>query len=129
MTIKWTIFYCYLLVESGKNILSDFSKLKTGEDIVYTIWMLAALPVFEMLILIIPFLMALRYKGWIGYMILTFTFLVEFLIGWYATNQKFATWMTIKIFISMLIYVVVFTMRQKNSDREKILLDEDSNEK
>jgi hypothetical protein len=109
--IKWVGFFLYQFIESGNSW--DWGKVNSREGFLYTAWMLLALPVLEIFILIFPFQLALRQKGRIVLFILLLTFLFEFAIGWYATNQRFATWMIIKLFFSMVLFYFFYKKQIK----------------
>jgi|AVFP01.1.fsa_nt_gi hypothetical protein len=99
MATKWVCFYLYQYLGSGSSWKWD--RVETKEDVYYTAWMLLVIPVVEMLLLALPIHLALRQKGWLMIAILTFTFALEFAIGWYATNQQLSTWMIVKIILSV----------------------------
>lgn len=86
----------------------DWSRVKTTESIIYTFGMLLALPLLEMIILILPFQLALKQKGWVAIIILIFAFVLEFIIGWYATNQNLEVWMVVKIILSVVLFFFMY---------------------
>lgn len=102
MTTKWVCFYFYLYLGSLNSWKWD--RVETKEDTYYTIWMLLALPMIEILILTLPIHLAIRQKGWLMIAILVGTFALEFAFGWYATNQQFSMWMIVKIIFSIGIF-------------------------
>lgn len=102
MGVKWLIFYAYQYFESGKSWTWD--KMETKEDVYYTAWMLLILPVVEILLLALPIQLAIRQKGWLMIALLVLTFVLEFAIGWYATNQQLSTWMIVKVFLSIALF-------------------------
>lgn len=104
--VKWICFYLYQYLESGHNW--NWEKIKTKEDLYYTIWMLIALPITEMIILALPIYLALRQRGWFMFSILSLTFVLEFMIGWYATNQQFSIWMIVKILMSISLFLLFY---------------------
>ncbi|MBB5282951.1 hypothetical protein HNQ92_001077 [Rhabdobacter roseus] len=104
--IKWVCFYLYQFLESRNSW--NWEKVNSREDALFTAWMLLALPILEILILIFPFQLALKQKGIIALFILLLTFSFEFAIGWYATNQRFATWMIIKLFFSVALFYIFY---------------------
>lgn len=99
MATKWIIFYLYQYIESGENW--KWERVKTQEDVYYTVWMFLALPIIEIMLLAIPLHLAIRQKGWIMVLVLVLTFTLEFAVGWYTTNQQLSTWMVVKIGMSM----------------------------
>lgn len=104
--LKWILFYAYQIIESGEKW--DWSRVKTNEDIYFTAWMLLALPILELIILIVPFQLALKQKGNLTILILLLAFFLEFAIGWFATNQNLETWMIVKIVISTVLFILLY---------------------
>ena len=99
MALKWVCFYLYQYLESGSGW--KWKRVETKEDVYYTAWILLVLPLLEMLLLALPIHLAIRQKGWLMITILVLTFALEFLIGWYATNQQLSIWMIVKIILSV----------------------------
>lgn len=99
MVAKWVCFYLYQYFESGNSW--KWERLETIEDIYYTAWMFFALPVVEIFLLALPIHLAIRQKGWIMLIALALIFILEFTIGWYATNQQLSTWMIVKGLLSI----------------------------
>jgi hypothetical protein len=99
ISTKWICFYLYQYLESGSSL--KWERLETKEDFYYTVWMLFILPIIEIFLLVLPIHLAIRQKGWLMVTILVLTFMLEFAIGWYATNQQFSVWMIIKIALSV----------------------------
>lgn len=75
--------------------------MDNAKDYYFTAWMLLILPAVELVVMIFPFYLSLKQKGWILLVALISTFVLEFAIGWYATNQQLSTWMVVKIFLSV----------------------------
>lgn len=98
--LKWLLFYIYQIIERGKYE-TWWDKATNTEGLFLAAFMLSALPIAELLILIIPFQFALKQKGWLATAILVFAFAIEFTIGWYATNQNLELWMIAKIALSI----------------------------
>lgn len=95
--LKWTLFYVYQFV--GGSTKWNLDKVN-GEGIFLAAFMLLALPLVEFVILFLPLQWALRQKGWITILLLVVVFGLEFIIGWYATNQHFEVWMAVKVILS-----------------------------
>lgn len=105
--LKWFFFYAYQLIEGGS--MGDWwGKSTNKEGILLAFFMLFALPVLEIIILFFPIHFALRQKGWFAIIVLLVSFSLEFLIGFYATNQHLETWMIIKIFLSISIFYIIY---------------------
>lgn len=104
--LKWVCFYAYQYIESGNKW--DWGKVQTKEDTLYTAWMLLALPVLEIIVLVLPFQLALKQKGLFMIFLLVLIFALEFAIGWIATNQRFAVWMVVKIIISAGLFFLIY---------------------
>ncbi len=111
ISFKWVCFYVYQIAQSNKDW--DWGRVKTKEDVYYTAWMLLALPVLELMILIFPFLLALKQKGELAVLILFIAFTLEFIIGWYATNQHLEVWMIVKIVLSMSLFFILYRNQLK----------------
>ncbi|MDB5143490.1 MAG: hypothetical protein JWQ66_2203 [Mucilaginibacter sp.] len=103
--LKWSLFYIYQFTEG--NTKWDFDKVN-GEGLFLSIFMLLILPLLEIVILFFPFYLALKQKGWIAILILILAFGLEFLIGWYATNQHFEIWMAVKIILSVGLFGLIY---------------------
>lgn len=112
IAIKWVLFYSYQYIESGNKL--DWNKVQNKEDILYTLWMLLALPLLETLILALPFHLALKQKGVFLLLILILVFVLEFAIGWFATNQKFALWMVVKLALSIGLFFLFYRKQLKS---------------
>lgn len=104
--LKWLCLYTYLLADSESKW--DWDKVKTKEDAFYTAWMLFALPIVELLVLFLPFLLALRSEGLKSIVAFSCVFILEFVVGWYATNQHIELWMIIKITFSIVLFLIVY---------------------
>jgi hypothetical protein len=104
--LKWLCFYIYQVVESKRDW--DWNRMQSREDIFYTAWMLLALPILEILILVLPFQLALKQRGWLVIAILLLAFVLEFIIGWFATNQRLEVWMIVKIILSMALFFLMY---------------------
>lgn len=103
--LKWCLFYSYQFLE-GQTTWSW--KSANAEGIFLTVFMLLAIPFIELLILLYPVILALRQNGWLRMMILSQVFTLEFLIAWIATNQQLASWMVIKIILSVGVFALLF---------------------
>ena len=101
ITLKWILFCGYQIFESGEKSNWNWYKVNSMEGVVYTLGMLLILPILEIIILSSPFYLALKQKGWVMIVILIVVFVLEFAIGWFATNQKFALWMVVKPALSI----------------------------
>ena len=110
VSLKWLCFYTYLLLNSKSKW--NWNQVQTKEDIFYTVWMLLALPIAEIAILLFPFQLALRFRGLWLLVILVFIFILEFTIGWYATNRHLELWMIIKITLSIVLFLLVYEYRK-----------------
>jgi hypothetical protein len=102
--LKWLCFYIYELAVNGFNWDSKANK----EGYILAAIMLFTLPLLECIVLFLPINFALKQKGWIMISILIFAFLLEFIIGWYATNQKFEVWMFVKMFLSIGLFYYLY---------------------
>jgi hypothetical protein len=113
IALKWILFWVYQIVESGEKSNWDWSKLNGWESIIYTSGLLLLLPIIEIIVLAGPFYLALKQRGWIMIMLLVLTFVLEFLIGWFATNEKFALWMLVKLVLSIGLFFLFFRNQLK----------------
>lgn len=104
--LKWICFFGYQYMESEKKW--DWDKMQSKEDTLYTAWMLLALPALEIILLILPFQLALRQKGLVMVIVLVLIFALEFAIGWFATNQQIAVWMIVKIIFSAGLFFLLY---------------------
>ena len=86
----------------------DWGKVNNTESIIYTLGMLLGLPIIETIILGIPFHLALKQKGGVLILLLILTFVLEFAIGWYATNQQLSSWMIVKMLLSIGLFWVFY---------------------
>jgi len=105
IALKWVFFYIYQFTTGGTKW--SFDKVN-GEGLFLAAFMLLILPLVEMVVLFFPFQFALKQKGWLAILILIVTFGLEFLIGWFATNQHFAVWMAIKIALSAVLFGLMY---------------------
>ena len=103
--LKWTLFYVYQF--TGGSTRWSFDKVN-GEGFFLATFMLIALPLVELVVLFFPLQLALRLKGWITTLILILVFGLEFVIGWFATNQNFEDWMAVKVALSVVLFVVMY---------------------
>ncbi|MBB5648913.1 hypothetical protein [Pedobacter cryoconitis] len=103
--LKWTLFYIYQFTEGSTRW--SFNKVN-GEGLFLAAFMLLALPLIELVILFFPLQLALKQKGWIAMLLLIATFGLEFIIGWFATNQHFEIWMAVKIGLSILLFLFMY---------------------
>lgn len=102
--LKWIFFYIYQF--AGSNI--KWNQTTNYEGRILGAFMLLALPILEIITLILPFYLAMKKKGWTAIPILILVFVVEFLIGWYATNQHIEVWMVVKIVLSMSLFYLMY---------------------
>ena len=101
--LKWIIFYIYQFIESvieSGNQGKWWGHATNKEGLLLAAFMLFALPLVEIIVLIFPLQFALKQNGWTAIIILILSFGLEFIIGWYATNQHFEVWMIVKIIVS-----------------------------
>ena len=105
IALKWIFFYICQFTTGGTKW--SFDKVN-GEGLFLAAFMLLILPLVEMVVLFFPFQFALKQRGWLTILILIVTFGLEFLIGWYATNQHFAVWMMIKIALSAVLFGIMY---------------------
>lgn len=103
--LKWVLFYAYQFIEG--NPKWNFEKAN-GEGLFLAAFMLLALPLVELVVLYYPFQLALKQKGWIAILLLIVTFGLEFIIGWYATNQYLEVWMIVKIVLSAVLFGLMY---------------------
>lgn len=66
------------------------------------------------LILALPFHLALKQKGVFLLLILILVFVLEFAIGWFATNQKFALWVVVKLALSIGLFFLFYRKQLKS---------------
>ena len=104
--LKWICFFIYQFIESGNEL--NWGQPTNYEGRLLAAFMLLTLPILEIIVLIFPFQFALKQRGWKTILILVFAFMLEFLIGWYATNQKLATWMIVKLIFSIIIFYSMY---------------------
>ncbi len=105
--LKWALFYAYQFV--GSDSKWDWSGKSTNkEGVLLAAFMLLTLPFLEIIVLFFPFQWALKQKGLPAIIILMLSFTAEFIIGWYATNQHFETWMSVKIALSILLFYIMY---------------------
>jgi hypothetical protein len=105
IALKWILFYIYQFV-TGTTKWS-FDKVN-GEGLFLAAFMLLILPLIELVVLFFPIKWALKQSSWLTILILIITFGLEFLIGWYATNQHFETWMMVKIVLSVILFLLFY---------------------
>lgn len=110
ISLKWLMFYIYQF--STGDTKWNFGDANT-EGIFLGVFMLTILPLIETFVLFFLFKWALKKHGWIMISILVGTFSLEYLIGWFATNQYFATWMLIKIVLSIFLFLLVYRKKIK----------------
>lgn len=103
--LKWTFFYIYQF--STCNTKWNFSKANS-EGIFLAAFMLLIIPLTELVILYLPFYAALKQRGWIAMLILAGAFGLEFIISWFATNQRYETWMLVKLILSITLFFVIY---------------------
>lgn len=108
--LKWTLFYIYQF--TGSDTKWEWNKAN-DEGLFLAAFMLLALPLIELAVLFFPLLLALRQKGWIAILLLIVTFGLEFIIGWAATNQRFETWMVVKIALSIGLFLLMYKKQLK----------------
>lgn len=103
MISKWILFYSYIFYESKGGW--NWERVRTIDAILYTVWMIASLPVIEMIIMVVPLHLAIRQqRRAVKFMILILCFAVEFFVSFYATNEQLSEWMIIKIILSVVIF-------------------------
>jgi hypothetical protein len=100
---KWLCFYAYQLTLSHVNW-----KTPNLEGFFLATFMVLAWPILEIIVLWIPFHLAFKQKGITQILILLSAFILEFVLGWYITNQKFETWMLMKLFLSVGIFTLIY---------------------
>lgn len=103
--LKWTLFYIYQF--TGSHTQWSWNKVN-GEGLFLAAFMLLALPLVELFILFFPLQLALKQKGWKVISLLIATFGLEFITGWVATNQRFETWMIVKIVLSVGLFWLMY---------------------
>lgn len=107
ISIKWILFYIYQFIESSSR--SKWGNDSTNMDgILLAIFMLGVLPLIETVLLFFPLQLALGKKGLPAILILIFSFALEFFIGWYITNEHFEVWMVVKIFLSVVLFYLIY---------------------
>lgn len=99
--LKWTLFYTYQFIEGSTKW--NWDKVN-AEGIFLAVFMLLALPLVELVVLFFPFQWVLKQKGLMTILLLAIAFGLEFIIGWYATNQHFEVWMVVKILLSAVLF-------------------------
>jgi hypothetical protein len=102
--LKWLCFYIYEFAESDFKL----NPKANNDGYILAAVMLFTLPLLEIIVLVLPINFALKQKGWIMISILIFAFLIEFIMGWYATNQKFEVWMFVKIILSIGLFYYLY---------------------
>lgn len=108
IALKWTLFYIYQFIEG--SIKCKFDNVN-GEGLLLATFMLLAIPLIEIVVLFFPLNFALRQRGWIAMLLLIVVFCLEFVIGWYMTNQHFAAWMIVKIVLSVSLFLLLYRKR------------------
>jgi len=108
IVLKWVLFYIYQFTEG--NTKWSFYKVN-GEGLFLAAFMLLILPLAEIAILFFPFHFALKQNGKLTVLILIVAFGLEFLLGWYAINQHFETWMAVKIILSAGLFWLMYRKR------------------
>ncbi len=111
MTAKWLIFYIWTFGICENNW--EWSRVKSIEDIYYTIVMLLLFPFIEIVILALPMYLTIHQKRWSMAMFLALFFILEFTLGWYSTNQHFSSWMFEKIILSIILFYIFFKKQIK----------------
>ncbi|TAN16697.1 MAG: hypothetical protein EPN37_07930 [Chitinophagaceae bacterium] len=106
------IFSQYIILFTYFFLISDgnwhWGNLGNKQDIFFAIWMLFSLPVIEIILLIVPTIIALRKQGIKRLYILFLAFVLEFFICWFMTNQEIETWMIVKSTLSVILFIVFF---------------------
>lgn len=103
--LKWTLFYAYQFMEGSTKWKWD---KVNGEGIFLAVFMLLALPLVELVALFFPVQWALKQKGFLTALLLFVAFGLEFMIGWFATNQRFEVWMVVKIVLSIVLFGLMY---------------------
>lgn len=107
--LKWVGFYfCQFIefgVRSGWNIRWQ---IPNSEGLFLAVFMVLSLPFLELIVLAWPFELALRQRGWRTVAVLFMTFIVEFFLSWFFTNQHIETWMIVKISESIILYLFLY---------------------
>lgn len=104
ITVKWLMFYAYQFLGTGNK----WNQTINYEGRILAAFVLLALPILEVIVLFFPFQLALKQKGWLVLLMIILIFLIEFAIGWFATNQKFEIWMAIKIVLSVILFMFFY---------------------
>jgi hypothetical protein len=102
--LKWLCFYIYQFAESDFKLNPKVN----NDGYILAAVMLFTLPLSEIIVLALPINFALKQKGWVMVSILIFAFLIEFIMGWYATNQKFEVWMLVKMILSIGLFYYLY---------------------
>ncbi len=110
ISLKWLMFYIYQFLTGNTKWNFEDANI---EGIFLALFMLTIIPLIETFVLFFPFQWALKTHGWIMISILIGTFSLELLIGWFATNQYFATWMLIKIVLSVFLFLLIYRKQIK----------------
>jgi hypothetical protein len=113
ITLKWILFWGYQFFESGEKSNWNWDKVNSMESMVYTFGMFLIFPILEIIFLMGPFYLALKKDGWMMIGILVLVFVLEFAIGWFATNQKFALWMVVKLALSIGLFFLFYRKQMK----------------
>ena len=116
--LKWICIYSYLFIENGSRW--KWSQQTNSEGLLLAVFMLLALPLLELVILFWPFEFALKKRRWQTAIILSLSFILEFLLTWYATNQQITTWMIVKIALSVIIYLFLYR-KQLTGKTQKVV--------
>ena len=105
---KWVLFWCYQIFENKDSSEWNWSNVNSQESLIYTSIMLLLVPILEVIILSGPFYLALKQKGMVMILLLVLTFTLEFVIGWFATNQQLSTWMFVKMILSIGLFFLFY---------------------
>lgn len=103
--LEWVLFYTYQIIEGSTKW--NFEEAN-GEGLFLAAFMLLALPLVELVVFYYPFQLALKQKGRIAILLLSVTFGLEFIIGWYATSQNLELWMIVKIVLSAVLFGLIY---------------------
>lgn len=106
IVLKWVLFYIYQFLSGG--VRWKFNNVNS-QGLFLAAFMLLTLPLVEIVVLYFPFHLALRLRSSLSIPILFLSFALEFLIGWYATNQHFEVWMVAKIFLSIVLFCIMYS--------------------
>jgi hypothetical protein len=101
--LKWTCFFLYELTMSKVSWQTP-----NIEGVLWAIFIIFPWFILELIILWHPFHFALKQKGIRQLLILLVAFLLEFVIGWCLTNQKFETWMLVKLIFSSGLFILIY---------------------